>query len=286
MCGIAGFHLSQIDSKVNSQWLAEALLEEIVVRGRDATGAAWLKKNGDKTEVWYSKQAVNANKFIANGGVKEIPNKCRSVILHTRYATQGHKSNPDNNHPIIVDGIVGVHNGHIANDKEIISDGAYPRIGEVDSEAIFWQIAKTSHPTEGLQKIVGTAAIAWLEVDKPKSLHLARCAGSPLVVAQSVHGSVFFASTKPLLEKALQKCDIHKPEFFEVPEWTYLRISNGKILDWVDIPHVEKQVPSTHWYASPNLPWSPSKTDKQDKWALEDAMWESEQAAMRQFGWK
>jgi glucosamine 6-phosphate synthetase-like amidotransferase/phosphosugar isomerase protein len=286
MCGIAGFHLSRIDGLTHSQLLAQALLEEIVVRGKDATGAAWLKKGDDKFEVWYSKQAVRAEKFIENGGLKEIPNKCKSVILHTRYATQGHKSNVDNNHPIIVDGIVGVHNGHVANDKQIISDGAYPRIGEVDSEAIFWEIAKSTHPTEGLQKIVGTAAVAWLEVDKPENLHLARCESSPLVVAQAPNGSVFFASTKIHLQKALAKCSISNVEYFEVPEWTYLKIHNGKIADWIDIPHAAKPLVADHWYASPNLPWNPSKADKQDKWALEDAMWESEQAAMRQFGWK
>jgi len=281
MCGIAGFHLSNGQGNVDSRELAESLLKSIVVRGRDATGVAWLKKNEENTEVWYSKQAVDANRFIANQGVKHVPKKCRTAIVHTRYATQGDKSNSHNNHPIVVDGIVGVHNGHISNDKQLVEKGGFPRIGQVDSEAAFWQLSKSKSFIDGLEKIEGTAALAWLEVDKPKCLHLARCAGSPLVVAQNILGSVFFASTKPLLEKGLKSIDVGKLEFFEIPEWTYLRVQNGRICDWIDIPHVATKDVYENWYSQPNLPWSPSKYQA----TLEDP-WEAEQAAMRQFGWK
>lgn len=256
MCGIAGFHISRKDfGLIHSRKLAGCLLNQIVVRGRDATGAAWTQKNDRKErEVWYSKMAAPAGTFIKKGGLASMPAKSKQAILHTRYATQGHQSNNDNNHPIIVGGIVGVHNGHIVNDRELIQAGGFPRVGQVDSEAAFWMISANKDPKDGLQELRGNAALAWMEVGRPSVLNLARCQGSPLAVAQTKNGSVIFASTKPLLQDALKKSPITEADVFEVPEWTYLQVEEGKIIEWVDIPKPQYKAFVSNWYAQPSLP--------------------------------
>jgi glucosamine--fructose-6-phosphate aminotransferase (isomerizing) len=277
MCGIAGFHKSNTEiGRWNSRQLSASLLNQIVSRGRDATGVAWVQKGADnKREVWYSKQASAAPSFIKAGGLEPMPTKCKTAILHTRYATQGCKTNIDNNHPIIVGGIVGIHNGHISNDKELIANGNFQRVAQVDSEAAFWQISAHSDPREGLKELRGTAALAWMEVDNPNCLHLARCAGSPLNLAQTEGGTVIFASTKPLLTQALTESKIGKADLFDIPEWTYLKVFNGKIVEWLDIPKPALTYYTNTWYASPELPWSATKQGKKDLEKMEAFGWKS-----------
>jgi hypothetical protein len=128
----------------------------------------------------------------------------------------------------------------------------------------------------------GTAALAWTEAKSDKwdgVLHLARCSGSPLAVAQTKNGSVIFASTEPLLKEALKEAKIFDCEVFSVAEWTYLRVHNGVIHEWRDLP---KPVPtfqhapfkSYNWMTQPQLPWSEELQARKDS------------VKMREFGWK
>ena len=282
MCGIAGFHLAAKEAiRFQPDKLAEALLTEIVSRGTDATGVAWTQRGDDKKrEVWYSKQAVRAESFIKNGGLKHMPKKTLTVLCHTRMATQGSKAISDNNHPITVPGVIGVHNGHIANDDELFQEYGWNRIGQVDSEAAFHLIANRKTVEEALPQLRGTAALAWTETTDSKwdgVLHLARCSGSPLAVAQTKRGSVIFASTETLLKAALDKVNIKDVEMFNVAEWTYLRVHDGTIHEWRDLPKPEPKFPSftlaRNWYSQPQLPWSQESQKRKD------------QEKMREFGW-
>lgn len=276
MCGIAGMNIGQLEGKtLNSRKLASELLMQIVQRGKDATGAAWVQKGETEREVWYSKMAAPAHRFLETGGLKQMPNRSRNVLLHTRYATQGKPSINDNNHPIIVGGLVGVHNGHISNDNEIIRDGKFERVGQVDSEAAFWLLSSIKDPKEALIELRGTAALAWIHVNDPTVLHLARCSGSPLHVCQTELGSTVFASTDGHLSQALAKQGIKAMTKWDVPEWTYLTIKSGAIVDWVDIPKPKVPVVfekpnafGANWYSMPSLP---SQGDDKRK--------------MKEFGW-
>ena len=231
MCGIAGFCLNK-EECVDAKKLSAALLESIVERGRDATGAAWY--NGLKDEIRYTKAPVSAYVFKSTH-VPLIPSGVKNVILHTRFATQGSPKNEHNNHPIVVGNLVGVHNGHISNDKELLKQ--YPnhkRIGEVDSEAAFVMAKYDENPLEVFPDIVGRAALAWIDGDAGRELNLARVTGSPLCVAQTPKGSTIFASTKPLLEKAMKKVDLKIEWIVEMKEFEYMKVRNGAIVEYTD----------------------------------------------------
>lgn len=231
MCGIAGFCINakeHIDARV----LSAALLEGIVERGRDATGAAWY--NGLKDEVRYTKAPYSAKTFVTTR-LPLMPSGVKNVILHTRFATQGSPKNEHNNHPIVVENLVGVHNGHISNDKEILNN--YPnhkRIGQVDSEAAFVMAKYDKNPLESFVDIQGRAALAWIDGNRGRELNLARVTGSPLCVAQTPIGSTVFASTKPILEKAMKKAGLKIEWIAEMEEYEYMKIRNGAVIEYTD----------------------------------------------------
>ena len=234
MCGISGFSLSPNDSSItNSRSLAGRLLLGIEHRGKDATGACWISPTGSR-EV--QKHPVTASAFVRNLSMWK---KTNDAILHTRMWTQGSPDDNNNNHPIVVGPVTGVHNGGIWNDFELFKhmNEDIDRIAEVDSEAAFAAIAygigrlpEANNLLDCLEQIEGTAALAWYDDDDDKrTLHLARVYGSPLVIAQNNFGSLFFASTEDTIKDALKdvQCEI---VFLEnVAEGSYFEIREGRI---------------------------------------------------------
>lgn len=231
MCGIAGFCLNA-EEHIDARKLSEALLKQIVSRGKDATGAAWY--NAKRNEVRYTKAPYSANTFVQTR-LPSMPSGVKNVILHTRFATKGDKKFTANNHPIVVSNLVGVHNGHISNDDAILA--AYPnhkRIGQVDSEAAFVMAKYDENPLQAFGEIQGRAALAWIDGDAGRELNLARVSGSPLCVAQTPKGSTVFASTKPLLEKAMKEAGLQIEWIAELDEYEYMKVRNGAITEYTD----------------------------------------------------
>lgn len=223
MCGICGFSLTR-EEWLNAQNLATSMLLGIENRGRDATGAAWVQND----EIWVSKEAIAASKFVQS---TEVPMPTKTFIGHTRWATKGSPKNNDNNHPIDVRGIVGIHNGCLWNDDQLFEImGTENRIAEVDSEAIFAWLLRSGLPTtEALQHITGSAAVAWLDATDPNALHLARISLSPLHIAWTANNSLLFASTKECIEEAALLCDLTISSCTSVKEGTHLVVRNGNI---------------------------------------------------------
>ena len=238
MCGISGFSLSPNDTSItNSRAFAGTLLLGIEHRGRDATGACWY---GPHNTSVVQKHPVTATAFVRNMSMWK---RSRDVILHTRAWTQGSPTNNDNNHPIVVGPVTGVHNGGIWNDDDLFRDMPdVQRIAQVDSEAAFAAIAygigrlnDTAAATieECLETIEGSAALAWYDDDDDvRTLHLARVSSSPLVIAQNAAGSLFFASTEGAIRDAIKKHGNNDIVFVEhVTEGTYLQVREGRITE-------------------------------------------------------
>src|SRR5438128_12676459 len=132
MCGIAGYSLTA-DIELDRTLAAQALLAGIAERGADAVGYAY--RHGGETIV--HKQRSGASALIDR--IRVAPSATQ-VLLHVRDYTKGHPRIEANNHPIRHGAVVGVHNGIIINDEELLDrhgiSRAHPQM-TVDSEAIF-----------------------------------------------------------------------------------------------------------------------------------------------------
>jgi glucosamine 6-phosphate synthetase-like amidotransferase/phosphosugar isomerase protein len=273
MCGIAGFCLNE-KHKVRPAEVASQMLLDIEHRGTDATGMAFIStKTGQKV---VNKKAVPATVFIQSGHSR--CKNVRTMILHTRYATQGSPKNSHNNHPITRGKITLTHNGHCQNDKALFKQLNVSRIGQVDSEAIVALIAYGKGTiTERLEMIEGNAALAWIESKEPNTLHLARVRTSPLWVGQSREGSLFYGSTKQTVENASIIAECELDWVYEMKEGEYLRIVNGSIVEMLKftpkpIVYSYKQYDQMGWlstYDDYYLTPSPKK-NKKEKWKTWD----------------
>lgn len=226
MCGIAGFSLSHREN-INATRLSSELLLGIEERGQHATGVAW--HNTDTDKIWIQKSPVAATEFVKGNSLQ---GKARTAILHTRWATKGDVSVPENNHPIDVRGLVGIHNGCIFNDDALFEKiGPEKRIAEVDSEAIFANLLHgVGTTTEKLSEVKGSAAVAWLDVKNPSSLHVARISSSPMVLATTSMGSVIFASTEKAIRRGAKSVGIKITNLMRLDEGGYLEFESGRVL--------------------------------------------------------
>src|SRR5438067_182330 len=134
MCGIAGYSLSPRCS-VDRTLAAQALLAGIADRGADAVGYAY--RGGHEEYPVVTKQRTPASLLLDR---IRVPDHATELLVHVRDYTKGHPSIPANNHPVRHGPVVGIHNGIIVNDDELLAPyscaRAEPRM-TVDSEAIF-----------------------------------------------------------------------------------------------------------------------------------------------------
>src|SRR5947207_2958286 len=133
MCGIAGYSLSRTSS-VDRTRAAQALLAAIAERGADAVGFSHRSPRGP---VVVHKQRTGASGVLET---IQIPADARQVLLHVRDYTKGHPRIAANNHPVRRGAVVGIHNGHIDNDDELMTRHGFERAEpemSVDSEVIF-----------------------------------------------------------------------------------------------------------------------------------------------------
>src|SRR5881396_3879991 len=197
MCGIAGYSLTT-SSRVERTLAAQALMAGIAERGADAVGYAHRVPGGG---VEIHKQRSGASALIEE---VVLPEKATETLVHVRDYTKGHPRIEANNHPIRHGAVVGVHNGIIVNDDELMETHGFERaepLMTVDSEAIF-ALAEAHEGAPGaLEQLRGSLATAWLDERRPRALFLARGAGRPLWIGEG-REEMLFASTRAALEVA------------------------------------------------------------------------------------
>ncbi len=238
MCGIAGFMLKEgaSYSPTTLERLADELLFGIDERGGDACGFAARAADG---RLVVQKASCRAYEFTVERSW--FPSDVRTVLLHTRFATQGHEAFPENNHPVNAGPIYCVHNGHVSNDYELIRASGIDRIGRVDSEAIPATVARRGWENAGraMSELEGAAAVALLQADTGE-LILARGYSSPLVVVEN-DSLIVWASTESAIRSAWKAVLGTPPRggrFVHVGEGTLLRYaSSGKRTTETFVPH-------------------------------------------------
>ena len=137
-----------------------------------------------------------------------FPTTATELLVHVRDFTKGHPSIAANNHPVRHGPVVGVHNGRILNDDELLAEHSCARAEPemtVDSEAVFAVAAHSAQRREGLRGAprhdgCGLARRAPAGGAPPR-----RGVGRPLWLGECRDGLVF-ASTEHALEVVERYC--------------------------------------------------------------------------------
>lgn len=225
MCGIAGYSLSA-RSGVDRTLAAQALLAGIAERGADAVGYAYRRGH---SPVTIHKQRSGASALLEE---VLVPASTTEALIHVRDYTKGHPRIEANNHPIRHGAVVGVHNGIIFNDDELMREHGFERAEPemtVDSEAIFALAEAHDGQPRALEQLRGSMATAWLDERCPETLFLARGVGRPLWLGTG-RNETLFASTKAALEIA-EKFLRLKLRKREVNEGTLAVVAEGEVLE-------------------------------------------------------
>jgi len=225
MCGIAGYSLSS-RSGVDRTLAAQALLAGIAERGADAVGYAHRGPGSPYPVV--TKQRTPASRLLER---IEVPENATELLVHVRDYTKGHPSIAANNHPVRHGPVVGIHNGIIVNDDELLAAfdcaRAEPRM-TVDSEAIFALAAHSRNEPAALEALLGSMATAWLDEREPGTVFAARGVGRPLWIGTGRH-ELFFASTRTALEVVEQYGRVRLRKR-ELDDGTFLAVSSAKVV--------------------------------------------------------
>jgi glucosamine 6-phosphate synthetase-like amidotransferase/phosphosugar isomerase protein len=225
MCGIAGYSVPR-RSAIDRTLAAQALLAAIAERGADAVGYAY-RAPGDAYAT-VVKQRTPASKLLER---VHVPDEANQLLVHVRDYTKGHPSIPANNHPVRHGPVIGIHNGIITNDDELLASHscarAEPRM-TVDSEAIFALAAHSRNDARALEHLRGAMATGWLDEREPGVVFVARGSGRPLWLGEGRDG-VFFASTKLALEVVERYCSLCLRKR-EVGEGVWLALREGKVV--------------------------------------------------------
>jgi glucosamine 6-phosphate synthetase-like amidotransferase/phosphosugar isomerase protein len=223
VCGIAGYSLSP-KSSVGRTLAAQALLAGIAERGADAAGYAY-RTPGDGP-VRGHKQRSGASALLDS---VELPPETSEALIHVRDYTKGHPTIEANNHPIRHGAVVGIHNGIIFNDEEILDRHGFARAQPemtVDSEAIFALAEHAEGRACPLEELRGSMACAWLDERRPDVVFVVRGVGRPLWIGAGRHER-FFASTPQALEIVEHYTGVRLRKG-EVSEGTLVALSRGR----------------------------------------------------------
>lgn len=222
MCGIFGlirpdnYTLSESDVH-DMREVVKNLLHESERRGRDASGIC-VVSDGEahvyKDDVTGSILAERPmlNKVLEDKIGSSSNLKC--VLGHTRAQTKGSSKFNVNNHPIIANGAIGVHNGMIHNDDELFVTykKKLDRMGAVDTEIIFrlldMYITEGETIVSAVRKTVddmhGWYACAFIHADYPDYVTLFKDYNTPVTIYEYEYPEVrLFASDERILDEAI-----------------------------------------------------------------------------------
>jgi glucosamine 6-phosphate synthetase-like amidotransferase/phosphosugar isomerase protein len=224
MCGIGGYSLSS-RSRVDRTLAAQALLAGIAERGADAVGYAYRGPADDYPVV--TKQRTPASLLLQR---IDVPDRATELLVHVRDYTKGHPSVPANNHPVLHGPVVGIHNGIILNDDELLAPHSCARVEPrmtVDSEAIFALAAHSRNDPRALEALAGSMAAAWLDGREPGTVFAARGVGRPLWLGRG-REETFFASTREALEIVSEYAGV-RLRTRALRDGTFLALGEGRV---------------------------------------------------------
>lgn len=166
--------------------------------------------NPGDPEVHVVKSDMVASQFVGTKLYEKflrehLQEDTETVLLHTRFATQGSPRVLANNHPMFSGTSAVVHNGCIMNDDYLFKEMKLKREAETDSDIIRAIVDKhgiAKDAFKSLNRMSGSCAAAIVSQEAPGKLMLLR-SGSPLVLAATEH-QLLWASKKESLHLAVR----------------------------------------------------------------------------------
>lgn len=279
MCGIIGVSFSKsLNDPRLVKYAVDGFTESFIeasVRGIDASGVLVLNKGGDfyvYKAPMPSYDLVDTPEYAAL--MDKVGPSTIAIVGHTRAATTGSPQVNDNNHPIVSDPLVGVHNGVIWNHRDIRK--LYGAVAEVDSSVILSVLADamkddlltTKHMSKSLKQLEGSWAIAVADM-RQDVLYVARNNTSPMFIGRSrqLKHMLPFGSTANIVNAGFP---IH--EATSMPPFTVMTMGRGHVhTTWKSLQIVERpvmrQVNPTYTKASKNAPTG-FKTRHLEDWEI------------------
>ena len=238
MCGIFGVGFFTGHKLAGKEAIVKEMIAKVFVnsevRGRDASGIMCSTKTGtidvvkkDMRSSYLSNTELYKKVIDETVDLKE--NKIWSVIGHCRAKTKGSELNNTNNHPIVRQDVVGVHNGSIQNDDSLFRENSdIKRNGQVDSEIIFALIEKYVREAPHGEKIhtsiiktmketTGAVACSMVHKKHPHIIWLFRKYNPCDVLVFDDVGMVIFASEKGFINRAVDGYDFGESKALDFP---------------------------------------------------------------------
>lgn len=199
MCGVWGFVASDT-STYNTSELKKTIDQFFILsesRGKEASGLALV----DKSSIKVLKRAIRAKRLISSEEYRallsdfyqRIEGNTRTPIIamgHARMVTNGSAESHENNQPVILDGIVCIHNGIIVNDEQLWT--AHPdlqRKYEVDTEVL---LALIRHYRRQGHSLVDAVIAAYGEMQGMNTVALLSDDADALIIA-TTNGSLYYS---------------------------------------------------------------------------------------------
>jgi len=247
MCAIFGIGLqngSKLDSEGTLGYIIKILLRESQMRGHDAAGIAVvspkkiavIKNNRPAEDFTRTKEFENGcKKYLDLDNTSQ--DKTWIVLGHCRQKTKGTPYNNDNNHPIVTDNVVGVHNGVISNDDLLFrhfEKKGVKRRARVDSEIIFRLIQyyisnQNLRPGPAIQKVAkalsGGYACGFVHTHHPYSMWMFRNSCPIEAVHFPDYGVFIFASSKAYIKTAVKAISLGKMTDICFPQNTAMGVN-------------------------------------------------------------
>ena len=238
MCAIFGMCFLNGHRVGNMNYLRLALdilFKESQARGRQAAGISFTTPS----DIAVLKDGVSATELIQSDAYRQacttyMNDKTRllSIIGHCRHPTKGSKLDNNNNHPIVSNRVIGVHNGMIGNDEAIwdqydkFAPKSWRRAGQVDSEIIFrlldYYLYEQVDPQRKAirhtcRQLTGSYACAFNTTRDKYMVWLFRHNNPIDVVFFPKMGMIIFASQKRFIDTALEGMNLGKAVTIDVP---------------------------------------------------------------------
>jgi len=297
MCGIVGiFNLKKTEDatflETDKAFLLKYLLTELTIetqpRGRDATGYCALFQNGETiglkhgikasefcTKVWNKDEFNFTNHLKLIEAYHNEISPIASILAHCRAKTVGSETNNDNNHPIYVKDVIGVHNGCLSNHSKIFEHIKEDiiRIADVDSEMIFqliWlelkkgKIKFCSNVVKGVtEKLDGSFAVICINKKDPDSILFFRDTRPIEFIYIKEAGFLIALSEKKFFDNAAKNYNWLKYYGADLPNFTYehyslpndkafildlnIKITKGDSIETIISPITKIEKPKTDW---------------------------------------